>query len=125
MSPVSRVRRTTKVGARWASQTTSARAPGSRPGSPTVSGAGSASRSASGSAQSQKLAQQRYHRTRVLIRVGQVLMVLAGLLALEHAAAHLGAFGRSQPPTLVDLLAGWPLAVVLFIIGALLAGQRQ
>lgn len=117
MSPVSRVRRTTKVGARWASRSTSARAPGSRP----ASGTGSAS----GTAQRQKLAQQRYHRTRVLIRAGQVLMVLAGLLALEHAAAHLGAFGRSQPPTLVDLLAGWPLAAVLFIIGALLAGQRQ
>ena len=68
---------------------------------------------------------RQYRRKRVLIRAGQVLMVAAVLLALEHVAAHLGAFGGQQPPLLIDLLAGWPLAGVLFIIGAMLAGQRR
>jgi hypothetical protein len=52
-------------------------------------------------------------------------MVAAALLALEHAVAHLGAFGGKQPPVLIDLLAGWPLSGVLFIVGAILAGQRR
>ena len=59
-----------------------------------------------------------------MIRVGQLLMLAGALLALEHVAAHLGAFGAAQPPVLVDLLAGWPLAAVLFLIGAMFAGQR-
>lgn len=68
---------------------------------------------------------RQYRRKGILIRAGQVLMVAAVLLALEHVAAHLGAFGAQQPPLLIDLLAGWPLAGVLFMIGAILAGQRR
>jgi len=68
---------------------------------------------------------RRYRRKGILIRAGQVLMVAAALLALEHVAAHLGAFGQQQPPLLIDLIAGWPLAAVLFMIGAMLAGQRR
>lgn len=66
----------------------------------------------------------RYRRKRVLIRAGQVLMLVGALLAVEHVAAHLGAFGQQSPSLLIDLLAGWPLAAVLFMIGAMLAGQR-
>lgn len=67
---------------------------------------------------------RQYRRKGILIRAGQVVMVAAALLALEHVAAHLGAFG-GQPPLLIDLVAGWPLAGVLFMIGAMLAGQRR
>ncbi len=70
-------------------------------------------------------ARRQYRRKRILVRAGQILMIAAVLLALEHVAAHLGAFGSQQPPLLIDLLAGWPLAGVLFIIGAILAGQRR
>lgn len=77
------------------------------------------------SAQAQELARRRYRRTRRLIRAGQALMVFAALLALEHVAAHLGIFGGKQPSGLVDLVAGWPLAALLAIMGAILAGQRQ
>jgi hypothetical protein len=69
-------------------------------------------------------AQRRYRRRRQLIRVGQVIMVAAALLALEHVGAHLGAFG-GQPSIVVDLVAGWPLAALLFIIGAIFTGQRR
>lgn len=77
------------------------------------------------SAAAKEAARRQYRRARVLVRVGQALMVAAALLALEHVAAHLGALGGQQPPLLIDLVAGWPLAGVLFIIGAILAGQRR
>jgi hypothetical protein len=51
-------------------------------------------------------------------------MVVAVVLALEHVGAHLGAFG-GQPSVAVDLVAGWPLAGLLFIVGAMFAGQRR
>jgi hypothetical protein len=53
-----------------------------------------------------------------------VLIVLGVLLALEHAAAHLDVFGPRQPPLVIDLVAGWPLAAVLVLAGAITAGQR-
>lgn len=77
------------------------------------------------SAAAKEADRRQYRRKGILIRAGQVLMVAAALLALEHVAAHLSAFGQQQPPLLIDLLAGWPLAAVLFMIGAILAGQRR
>jgi len=77
------------------------------------------------SAAAKEAARRQYRRKRILVRAGQVLMVVGVLLALEHAAAHLGIFGGQQPPLLIDLLLGWPLAAVLVMIGAILAGQRQ
>lgn len=96
MSPVSRVRRHTT-------------APQSLPSSSAVAREG---------------AQRAYRRRRHLIRVGQAIMVVAVVLALEHVGAHLGAFG-GQPSVAVDLVAGWPLAGLLFIVGAMFAGQRR
>lgn len=66
-----------------------------------------------------------YKRRRTLIRLGQILMIAAAVLAVQHAAAHLGAFGVVAPSTTVDLLFGWPLAAVLFLLGAVLAGQTD
>ena len=66
-----------------------------------------------------------YRRHRILVRIGMVLMVVGVLLAVQHAAAHLGAFGAAQPPLLIDMVAGWPLAVVLVIVGVVLAGRRS
>lgn len=73
------------------------------------------------------LAAQRaaYRRRERLRRVGYVIMLLAAGLAAEHAAAHLGAFGKAQPPPIIDLTLGWPLAGLLFVVGALFAGQRR
>lgn len=64
-------------------------------------------------------------RQRRLVRVGIVLMILAVGIAVEHALAHLGAFGAQQPSVLIDMGSGWPLAAVLFLVGAMLAGQRR
>jgi hypothetical protein len=71
-----------------------------------------------------EVAQRRYRHRRQMIRVGQVIMLAAVLLALEHVGAHLGAFG-GQPSIVVDLVAGWPLAGLMFIVGAMFAGQRR
>lgn len=66
-----------------------------------------------------------YRRRELLRRIGFVLIALGIALALEHAAAHLGAFGRAQPSALIDLTLGWPLAAVIVIVGMVLAGQRR
>lgn len=69
-------------------------------------------------------ARRRYRRKLIMIRVGVIFMIAAVLLAAEHAAAHLGAFG-GEPSNLVDLTAGWPLAAVIFLVGVIMAGQRK
>ena len=63
-----------------------------------------------------------YRTKRRLIRVGQVLMVLGVAVAGVHWLGHIGAFG-GQPSGLVDLVAGYPAGALLFVLGAILAGQ--
>lgn len=65
---------------------------------------------------------RRYLRKRRLIRIGITLMVVGGLMAVTHWFSHLGAFG-GQPPGIVDLIAGYPMAALLFLTGAITAGQ--
>ena len=43
-------------------------------------------------------------------------------IAFVHWLAHIGAFG-GQPSGLVDLVSGYPAATVVFVLGAILAGQ--
>ena len=71
-----------------------------------------------------KAAERRDQRrkTRRLVRTGQALMVLAALVALTHLAMHLQVFG-AQPSNLLDLVAGYPAAAILGLIGAILAGR--
>jgi hypothetical protein len=64
-----------------------------------------------------------YRRHRRLVRAGQALMAAGVALALEHVAAHLGAFGAAAPSGTVDLLFGWPMASVIFMAGGVMAGQ--
>ncbi|NEK95470.1 hypothetical protein GCU67_15040 [Modestobacter muralis] len=63
-----------------------------------------------------------YRRKRRNVRIGQVLMALGVLIAVTHWLGHIGAFG-DQPSGFVDLVAGYPAAAVVFILGAVLAGQ--
>lgn len=65
---------------------------------------------------------KRYGRYRRGVRVGQVVMVVAGVIATVHLLAHLGALGG--PPTgWQDLLVGYPAAGLIFLGGAYLAGR--
>ena len=63
-----------------------------------------------------------YLRKRRLVRLGQVLMALGAAVAVVHWLAHIGTFG-GQPSGVVDLVAGYPVAAVIFLVGAIFAGQ--
>ena len=62
-----------------------------------------------------------YNRYRRRVRVGQVLMVVGGIVAVVHLVMHLG----GSPSGWTDLAAGYPVAVVMFMAGAVLAGQNE
>lgn len=96
MSPVSKVRRKTK------------------PSTPSISAAHKRERD-----------YRDYRRRERLRKLGFALIVIGVAIALEHAIAHLGAFGGKQPSALIDLTLGWPLAAVIVIVGMILAGQRR
>lgn len=69
--------------------------------------------------------ERRWRRHRILVRLGQILMIAGALVAAIHWLAHLEAFGPGQPPGWVDLVAGYPAGVVLLVIGAILAGRKK
>lgn len=66
-----------------------------------------------------------WRRHRLLVRLGQTLMTLGGIVILVHWLAHLEVFGPGQPPGWLDLAAGYPTGAVLLIGGAILAGRRR
>lgn len=66
-----------------------------------------------------------YRRRELLRKVGFALIAIGIAIALEHVAAHLGAFGGRQPSALIDLTLGWPLAGIIVMVGMILAGQRR
>lgn len=68
---------------------------------------------------------RQWRRHRLLVRLGQALMVLGALVAIVHWLAHLEAFGPEQPPGWVDLVAGYPMGGILVILGAILAGRKK
>ncbi|WP_404352184.1 hypothetical protein LG324_04455 [Phycicoccus jejuensis] len=64
---------------------------------------------------------QEYRRHRRLVLAGKVLMGVAAVVAIVHVGAHL----TSSPSGLVDLVAGYPAAGAVFVIGAVLAGRAE
>ncbi len=62
-----------------------------------------------------------YVKPRRLVRLGQALMAVAALVAAVHLAQHLA----SSPSGVTDLVAGYPAAGVVFIVGAVLAGRAE
>lgn len=67
-------------------------------------------------------ARRKYERKHRLLRIGQALMATGAILAFVHLLAHLEVFG-GQPSGAIDLLAGYPMAGILFVAGAIAAGQ--
>ena len=61
-------------------------------------------------------------RRRRLVRAGHALMAAGAVILVTHWLGHLGAFG-AQPSSLADLLVGYPAGAVVFLLGAVLAGQ--
>lgn len=60
----------------------------------------------------------------IWLRAGQVLMLLGALVAFSHWLAHLEVFGPGQPPGWLDLAAGYPMGVVLLILGSVVASRK-
>ena len=69
-------------------------------------------------------ARQKYRRRRLYLRIGQALMAVGFIVAFIHWLAHLEAFGPAQPEGWVDLVAGYPMGVLLIIAGAVLASRK-
>lgn len=67
-------------------------------------------------------ARGRYARYRRAVRAGQLVMVVAVVMVAVHMLTHFGAFG-AQPSGWQDLLVGYPMAAMLFLGGAILAGR--
>jgi hypothetical protein len=69
-------------------------------------------------------AQRRYRRGRRNLRIGQAIMAGGGIVVIVHWLAHLEAFNPAQPEGWVDLVAGYPMGMLLIIAGAILAGRK-
>ena len=74
----------------------------------------------------QRAASQRKKRTLAQYRAwratGWSFVGVASLMGVVHFAGHLGFFG-AQPSTMVDLLAGYPMAAVLGVAGAIILSK--
>lgn len=64
-----------------------------------------------------------YRRRRLLRATGFALMAVGGVMAAVHIYVHLADI-QFMKVGLQDLVAGWPMAAVIFIAGAIMAGQR-
>ena len=81
--------------------------------------------SVSGSTPSaEEQARQKYWRKRRFVRIGQVLMLAGVVVGIVHWLTHIEAFGPEQPALWLDLLAGYPMAAVLLIVGGIVAGKK-
>lgn len=66
-----------------------------------------------------------WRRHRLIVRVGQAAMAAGAIVGIVHWLTHLEVFGTQQPPLWLDLVAGYPMAAMLLIIGAIFAGRKQ
>ncbi|MBX9719161.1 MAG: hypothetical protein K2X36_10025 [Microbacteriaceae bacterium] len=65
-----------------------------------------------------------YTRRRLYLRIGQAIMVVGGVMAVIHWLTHLEVFGSEQPPLLIDLAIGYPMAVLLLVLGGVVASRK-
>lgn len=96
-----------------------------RPRRKATGGPGTAPAADAGMTQAERRAAERraqHQRTRRIIRIGQLVMAAAVIVAVVHLLGHAGAFG-GQPAAVTDLVAGYPAAGVLFLMGAIAAGR--
>lgn len=65
-----------------------------------------------------------YTRRRFYLRIGQVIMAAGGIMAIVHWLTHLEAFGPEQPPLWLDLAVGYPMAMLLLVLGGVVASRK-
>lgn len=51
-------------------------------------------------------------------------MLAGAVMAVVHWLTHLEAFGPEQPPLLIDLAIGYPMAALLLIAGGVVASRK-
>lgn len=56
-----------------------------------------------------------------MVRAGQAVMLVGGLVALVHLIAHFA----GSPSGWVDLAVGYPMGGLLFLVGAVTAGRAE
>ncbi|MBN9152379.1 MULTISPECIES: hypothetical protein [Microbacterium] len=66
-----------------------------------------------------------WRRHRRLVRLGQIIMAVGGVVAIVHWLAHLEAFGPGQPPGWLDFAVGYPTGFLLIMAGAIIAGRKR
>jgi len=66
-----------------------------------------------------------WRRHRRIVRLGIAILILGALIATTHWLAHVDILGIGQPAGWVDLVAGYPVGLLLVIAGAVIAGHRQ
>ncbi|MCM3658238.1 hypothetical protein M3147_13370 [Agromyces mediolanus] len=67
---------------------------------------------------------EKYRRRRRYLRIGQGIMAVGFVVAAVHWLSHLEAFGPAQPEGWVDLVAGYPMGMLLVIAGAIVASRK-
>lgn len=66
----------------------------------------------------------RYRRRQRNLRIGQAIMAVGALVVVIHWLTHLEAFGPGQPEGWIDLVAGYPMGLLLVIIGAIASSRK-
>lgn len=69
--------------------------------------------------------ERRWRKHRLLVRLGQVIMVVGAIVLVVHWLTHLEVFGKQQPSLLVDLTVGYPMGAALLIVGAIVASRKR
>jgi hypothetical protein len=72
----------------------------------------------------EETARRNYRRKRIFVRAGQAIMLVGAVVAIVHWLTHLEVFGSAQPAIWLDLVAGYPMAAILLIVGAIMAGRK-
>ncbi|OMH36308.1 hypothetical protein [Tersicoccus sp. Bi-70] len=68
-------------------------------------------------------AESRWRRYRWILRAGQAVMALGGLILLAHWIAHLQS--PPGPSAMADIIVGYPIGVLLLLGGGIMAGQKH
>lgn len=67
---------------------------------------------------------QKYRRRQRNLRIGQAIMLIGALVAVVHWLSHLEVFGPGQPEGWIDLVAGYPMGLLLVIVGAIVSSRK-
>ncbi len=72
----------------------------------------------------EETARRNYLRRRRFKIIGLTIVGAGALIVIIHWLTHIEAFGPSQPPLFLDMVAGYPMGVVLLLAGGLVAGRK-